>query len=176
MSGVKRSVGALLVVLSLVGCGDDDLTGSNTLDPDLVRGTYDPTTLSFDVAGSVFGEYDILAALDRDPSTHFLVLSNDGTAQLAFLNPTSGQLEPANGTYRMLEDGVRIEFNNAGQPGLLLLPQILELTYDEETGTLTNRSEVAVGLARLISLVPELDGEPLSDPVPGVLAVVFTPR
>ena len=172
-----RAATAVGLAVGITACdGAGDIINPNLLDQSLVVGTYDFEALEFDVAGSTFGSYDILTALNLDPTTHFLVIANDGTAQLAFQNPNTGALDPANGTYEMLENGLRISFENAGQPGVLLIPQILDLIYDSETGSLTFIGDVAVPLDRLVSLVPELDGEPLNDPVPGSLTVVFTPR
>jgi hypothetical protein len=173
-----RTVGAALALALMVGAaacgGDDDITDLNLLDPELVVGTYDPTTLTFDVAGQTFGEYDLLAGLQTDEVPPLLVISNDGVAQLVFLDPATGRFEIGEGSYTMLEDGVRIAFASAGAPGRLLLPQTLDLVYD--SGQLSFTGEIQAPLDRLVSLVPELDGEPLSDPVGGVLSVVFTPR
>lgn len=172
-------VGALaLVVAAGVGAcdDDDDLTGPDLLDAELVVGTYNYETLSFDVAGQTFGAYDLLQALNLDPSTHFLVIANNGTAQLAFQNPETGALTPAEGTYDMMEDGIRIRFQNASQAAPLLIPQILELRYSAESERLSFVGDLSVPLARLVELAPELEGEPLDDPVPGTLTVVFTPR
>ncbi|MFO7894719.1 MAG: hypothetical protein R6U63_13370 [Longimicrobiales bacterium] len=176
--GRTTTLAALLLLAIAAGaCGEDeDLTDVNLLDSELVVGTYDPTTLTFDVAGQTFGEYDLLAGFADDDIPPQLVLANNGTAQLAFLDPETGILVPGNGSYTMLEDGVRITFNSAGDPGTLLLPQTLDLTFDDADGTLTFSSEIQAQLDRLVTLAPELEGEPLSDPVGGLLTAVFTPR
>ena len=161
----------------LAGCDDDDPTDlEDLLDQELVVGTYDYQTLAFDVSGQTFGEYDLLDATQLDPSTHFLIIANDGTVDLAFQDPASGGLEIAGGDYEMLEDGLRITFDNAGLPGRLLIPQTLELTYDDESGELSFVGDVPAARTRLVELVPELEDEPLGDPVPGSLTVVFEPR
>jgi hypothetical protein len=182
--GIARKYGiaarAALVLLLAVGaaaCGDDDdPTDVNALDAELVVGTYDPTTLTFDVAGQTFGEYDLLAGFQTDEIPPLLVISTDGAAQLVFLDPVTNQFRIGDGTYTMLEDGVRIAFDNASEPLTMLLPQTLDLTYDATTGVLDYSSDIQAPLTRLVELVPELDGEPLSDPVGGVLTVEFTPR
>ena len=170
--------GLALAIGVLVGaCGGDPFaeSGVDPLDAALVIGTYDPTTLSFDVEGSTFGEYDLLAALpDEEPPR--LIISSDGVAQLVFLDPGTGRLETGEGSVRMLADGVRIAFVTADVPGRLLLPQTLSLLYDETSGSLSYTAETQVPLNRLVALAPELTDEPLSDPVGGVLTVEFTPR
>ncbi|MGK7311463.1 MAG: hypothetical protein ACN0LA_04430 [Candidatus Longimicrobiales bacterium M2_2A_002] len=177
-AGVVRALGFVLALGLLAGaCGGDPFaeSGVDPLDPTLVIGTYDPTTLSFDVEGSTFGEYDLLAALpDTEPPR--LIISSDGVAQLVFLDPGTGRLETGEGSVRMLADGVRIAFVTADVPGRLLLPQTLSLLYDETSGTLSYTAETRVPLNRLVALAPELTDEPLSDPVGGVLTVEFTPR
>ena len=171
-----RRVAAVLLLAAAAACGDDDPVDVDLLDPELVVGKYDYRTLAFDIEGPTFGSYDILRVLSLDPATHFLVIVDDGTAQLVFEHPTNGTLQPANGSYRMLPDGVRIEFRNPGQPGVLLIPQVLDLVYDEATGELSFIEEVSVPLSRLETLFPALAEEPLADPVPGTLTVVFEPR
>lgn len=175
-TGLLRAALGLILVGGLAACGDDDPVDLNLLDVELVVGTYDPTTLTFDVAGPTFGEYDLLAGLQTDEVPPLLVISADGVAQLVFLNPSSGRFEIGEGSYVMLEDGVRIAFVSSSAPGRLLLPQTLDLVYNETSGVLSFSGEIQAPLARLVTLVPALDGEPLSDPVGGVLAVEFTPR
>lgn len=179
-TGIGPAVGlalALVLAVGVVACGDDPLAGPNPdlLDRELVVGIYDPTTLSFDVAGPTFGEYDVLAGIPIEEPPR-LILASDGVAQLVFLNPSTGRLETGEGGYGMLEDGVRISFVAADVPGRLLLPQTLDLLYDETSGELSFSAEIQVPLARLVDLVPELADEPLSDPVGGVLTAEFTPR
>lgn len=178
-AGVVRALGLGLVLgLLAAACGDDPLTGPNPdlLDPELVVGTYDPTTLSFDVAGPTFGEFDLLTGLQTEEVPPLLVISSDGVAQLVFLNPTTGRFEIGEGSYTMLEDGVRIAFVAADAPGRLLLPRTLDLLYDETASELSFSAEIQAPLDRLVALAPDLAGEPLSDPVGGVLTAVFTPR
>ena len=105
-----------------------------------------------------------------------MIISSDGVAQLVFLDPSTGRLETGEGSVRMLADGVRIVFVTAMIPGRLLLPQTLDLLYDETSGQLSYTAETQVPLNRLVALVPELADEPLSDPVGGVLTAEFTPR
>ena len=177
IGAVARALAALLLVAGVVACGDDDgPTSTDALDSELVVGKYDYQTLAFDIAGPTFGSYDILQALNLDPDTHFLVIANDGTAQLAFEAPNTGALRIAQATYRMLGDGVRIEFQNAERPAELLIPQVIDLVYDETTDELTFTGDVSVALSRLEALFPELAEEPLGDPGPGTLTVVFEPR
>jgi hypothetical protein len=175
----RLAVGALTLALAAGAgaCGDDDdPVGPDLLDEDLVVGTYNYETLSFDVAGQTFGAYDLLQSLNLEPSSHFLVIANDGTAQLAFQNPETGALQVANASYDMTEDGVRIRFQNSTLPAQLLIPQTVELRYNVESKRLSFVDDLSVSLARLVELAPELEGEPLDDPVPGTLTVVFTPR
>lgn len=176
-SGTLLRFAAVLALTGVVaGCGDDGTTDVDLLDAGNVVGTYDPTTLTFDVAGQTFGEYDLLAGFQDDDIPPQLVIANNGTAQLAFLDPETGVLTTGNGSYTMLEDGVSIEFENASDPETLLLPQTLELVYNEETGQLTFADTIQAPLSRLVTLAPELQDEPLSDPVGGELDLVFTPR
>lgn len=173
---LTRTALALTLVAVVAGCGDDGTTDVDLLDAEKVVGTYDPTTLTFDVTGPTFGEYDLLAGFQDDDIPPQLVIANNGTAQLAFLDPETGVLTTGNGSYTMLEDGVSIAFDNASDPETLLLPQTLDLVYDEETSELTFADTIQAPLSRLVTLAPELQDEPLSDPVGGLLDVVFTPR
>lgn len=175
--GRRLAATALLLLAAGVGaCGDEEITDLDLLDPELVVGTYDPTTLTFDVAGQTFGEYNLLEGLQTDEVPPLLVISNDGVAQLVFLDPATGRFQIGEGSYTMLENGVQIAFASGDAPGRILLPQTLDLVYDSESGELGFSDEIQAPLGRLVDLVPELDGEPLSDPVGGLLSVVFTPR
>jgi hypothetical protein len=128
------------------------------------------------VAGQTFGEYDLLAGLPTQQNPPRLVVARDGTVQLVFEDPSTGQFTISNGTYELTEVGVRISFESAAGPGTLLLPQVLDLVLDMDTGQLRYSAETQASLSRLVSLVPALDGEPLANPVNGLLTAVFTPR
>lgn len=178
VAGTHRTAAVAVLLLSLgaTACGNNDAVAVNGMDPELVVGIYDPTALTFDVEGSTFGVYDLLAGFADDDVPPQLVLANNGAAQLAYLDPQTGFLVTGLGSYAMLENGVRLSFNSAADPGKLLLPRTLDLTYDDTDGTLSFSQVIQVPLNRLVALAPELDGEPLADPVGGLLTAVFTPR
>jgi hypothetical protein len=166
---------ALITAAGAAACGDDPAEPS-TVELDLVVGTYDPTTLTFDVTGPTFGEYDLLAGLPTQQNPPRLVVARDGTIQLVFEDPSTGQFTISNGTYELTGEGIQISFESAAGPGTLLLPQVLDLTLDMDTGQLRYSADTQATLSRLVTLVPDLAGEPLANPVSGLLTAVFTPR
>lgn len=175
----RRRLGpvGLVLVLALAAlaaaCGDDEeITEPETLDPEDVAGTYDPTLLTFDVSGSLPAK-DILDGLGEGIPPR-LVVSLNHTFQVVFIDPVTGEFQSREGEYTLLEDGVRLEFRSASDAMSLLLPQNLELTQGDGGATLGFSGEIDVSRARLRELVPEFEEEPLADPVPGTLDIVFT--
>lgn len=156
---------------TLPACGDDPTEPTDVQCGDDVAGVYEPTTLTFDVNGNL-PEKDILERIDRTLGPD-LNIDRIGGFQLAFRDPASGQFTTVEGTCTRFTDGIRLEFDEAAEAQRLLLPPRLPLDHDADAGTLAFQGSVSVSRERLKELVPEFADEPLADPVPGDLAVVF---
>lgn len=172
-----RPLGLVLVGAAAVagGCGEGG--GSQlgpTLEPEAVTGVYDITRLTFDPDGSVAGA-DIAARLDAaEPPRLFVAL--DLTFQLAYVDPATNKFVDVDGTYETLIDGIRLSFPSREAAQAILLPQQIDLTFDEASGTLSFDGGVDADLSRLVELVPEYAEEQFPDPVRGALEVEFTRR
>ncbi|MFW6040171.1 MAG: hypothetical protein ACOC9N_03755 [Gemmatimonadota bacterium] len=164
-------VAAVLVGALAAACGDDPTEPAATCDG-TAAGVYDPTTLAFDVNGNL-PERDILARIDPALVPR-LVVDRVGGFQLVFLDPETGGATLADGVCRTIEDGIELTFDDPASAQRILLPSRLPLEYDADAGILSFQGAVSVSRERLRALVPEFAGEPLSDPVPGRLTVIFT--
>ena len=168
---MRRAVLPILVVaLGIVACGDDP--AAPTIGRDEVAGTYVLTTLSFDPQGSL-PDTDIRSRLETTQIPRLTVSGASDAFQLVFNNP-DGTLQVVSGTYRLRQEGIRLSFQNETDAQRILLPRNAELTFNAASGTLSFTADTSVRLSRLRQLVPEFQNEPLSDPVPGRLRVVFT--
>lgn len=159
----------LIVALGIAACSDDP--AAPTIGRDEVAGAYVLTTLSFDPQGSL-PDTDILSRLEATQIPKLTVSGTSDAFQLVFNNP-DGTLNVINGTYRLREEGIRLSFKNDADAQRVLLPRNAELTLNDAAGTLSFNSSSQIPLSRLRQLVPEFQDEPLSDPVPGQLRVVF---
>lgn len=168
-----RPAVALLVILGTAGCGGGDGFAPNTIQPEEVAGLYNLTTLTFDPMGSLPNQ-NILARIDT--TFRQLVVSLDTTFQLAFIDPTTQKIEPLEGKYVLEADGIELVFRTDGDAQLLLLPRRLGLDFDQQAQVLSFGDSVSVSLTRVRQLIPEFQNEPLSDPLPGDLVVVFRRR
>lgn len=162
---------ALATLALLPACGDDPTEPTVVPCGEAEAGVYEPTTLTFDVNGNL-PERDILDRIDPTLRPE-LIVDLVGGFQLAFRDPGTGRFTTAEGDCTRVADGVRLEFDDATDAQRLLLPSTLPLDHDADAGTLSFQGSVAVSRARLQALVPEFKDEPLSDPVPGDLAVLF---
>lgn len=164
---------ALLAALPAGAC--DNPAAPDRLEPAELAGTYDIAVLTFDPQGSALGTEDILARLDARRLPELTL--TDTLVELAFVDPSTGEDELAEGGFTTGEETVRVMFaDTAGPYRLLLLPQTLTYAYDEHARTLEFSGGTDVERARLTTLVPEFGDEALPDPVPGTLTVLFTRR
>lgn len=153
-------------------CGDDGPTEPQDLPCEAMAGVYEPTTLTFDVNGNL-SEQDILARIEP-VLRPLLVIDRVGGFQLAFRDSETGRFTTAEGTCTLVDQDAELEFSEATDAERLLLPARLPLDYDGDSGTLSFQGAVSVSRTRLQALVPEFSDEPLTDPVPGDLAVIFS--
>jgi hypothetical protein len=168
----RLSVLGLLSLAALAACGSSSSTTGPTLDPTLVEGFYTPTVLSFDPQGSL-PTANLLDAIGQQIQP-YLFVGTDGRFIFLFIDNQTKLPTLAEGSYRALENGIRLSFNNANQAELLLLPKDLDLTFDQNAGTLSFTGSIPAPRTRLFELVPDWQSEPLTDPVPGTLTVEFT--
>jgi len=164
---------ALIPALILMACGENAGLVGPVIDRADVAGVYNLTTLTFDPQGSLPAR-DVLALLEQADRPQLVLGRTDNTFQLAFRDPTSGLIEPLTGTYDLLARGVRLNFPAPSDGQRLLLPQRVDLMFAAESITLTFEGTLSVPLPRLRELVPAFREEPLSNPVPGRLALLFT--
>ncbi len=162
----------LLALAALAACGSDRSTTGPTLDASLVEGFYTPTVLSFDPQGSL-PPTNLLDAIGQQIQP-YLFVGTDGRFMFLFIDNQTKLPALVEGSYRTIENGIRLSFNNANQAEMLLLPKDLDLTFDQNAGTLSFSGTIQAPLARLFQLVPDWQNEPLADPVPGTLTVEFT--
>ena len=156
----------------LAACGDDGPTTPEDQPCEAMAGVYDPTTLTFDVDGNL-PEKDILGRMD--PALRpLLVIDRVGGFQLAFRDADTGRFTTVEGTCSIVDQAAELEFTDADDAQRLLLPPRLPLDYDGDAGTLSFEGSVSVSRSRLQALVTEFADEPLADPVPGDLVVVFS--
>lgn len=169
---------ALAVVAAMIGvasgCGESNVEPN--IPRDEVAGSYRLAALTFDPQGSLpaVDAAARLAALDKpDPA---LTLLEDGRLQLLFEDPASRLLHLVEGTFRTTPEGIVTDLGSANGYRALLLPR--QAVYARVPGdTLVFDGLAPDGVSReaLFALVPEWDQEPLVDPVPGTLKIVFEP-
>src|SRR5690606_345552 len=144
------------------------------LDPAAVAGVYDITHMTFDPDGSV-PEVDIAQRLDPTIRPQ-LVVALDLTFQLAYIDPATKKITTIDGEYETLLDGLRLKFPSRQASQQILLPQRLDLTYFEVSGTLAFDGAVDADLDRLVELASEYAEEQFPNPVRGRLEIEFTRR
>lgn len=171
---MRQLLGGVVLALAVLACGD---SGN---EPELPRGdvagVYDLSVLTFDPQGQALGTVDIRSRLGQD-QTPSLNLSADGRAQLIYQDPQSGFIEQVPADFSTGNGTVRVVFaEGTTKYRQILLPSSITFLYDEEAGTLTFSGISDASRARLQTLVPEWKDEPLSDPVPGTLTIVFKRR
>lgn len=165
---------ALCATLAIAACGDDDVSGPDLLTRDQVGGVYTMTELSFDPQGSLPSQ-DILAVLEQAQVPTLNLSPTVNSFQLVFTDPATSLVETVDGTYTLTSTQVRLAFSAGDETfGELLFPETPRFVFAEngET-TLTLDTDAGVSLERLRELVPALEDEPLTDPVPGQLRVTF---
>jgi hypothetical protein len=174
MSDMRGKVWAFVAMAAVLGaCGDDDPSGPD--EPDLTRedvaGEYTLVTLSFDPSGSLPAA-NLLDRIDFAEVPSLIVAANEDSLQLVFrVNGELLRIVP--GGYDLRDDGITAELQNALVPAEILMPRTLLYDYNELQGTLRFSGAMSADTTRLFELVPEWSGEPVTDPLPGVLTVVF---
>ena len=174
---MNRGIGWTIAASALLlgACGDDD--PSRPDEPDLTRadvaGQYEMTELAFDPQGSLT-EVDLLERLDAANLPDFIVASNEDSLQLVFRDPDGGLVRTVPGSYELADRWIDVELANAVEPAKLLLPREIRLTFDSIAGTLSFEGTIQADTTRLFVLVPEWSGEPVTNPLPGLLTVTFT--
>ena len=168
----RRGVVLLLPMFLTLGACSEDTPTEPRLDVAAVAGTYTMTGLSFDPQGSLPAT-DILAELTQAPT---LTLTTNRQVQILMRDPITTLVVTINGEFQTTTSGVRLEFGDQSSIDRLLLSTRQDLTFDQQTGTLSFSGSVPGGVDRtaLIALVPSLEDEQLLDPTPGTLAVEFT--
>jgi len=161
----------LVIAAAAAACGSKSPTGP-TIDTSLVAGIYTPTVLSFDPQGSL-PSVNLLDAIGQEIQP-YLSVGTDGRFFFLFIDNQTKVPLLADGSYKALENGIRLSFNDASQAEMLLLPKQIDLTFDQNAGTLSFSGDVQASRTRLFHLVPDWQNEPLADPVPGALTVEFT--
>ena len=170
----KLPVAALFVgiVLSAVACSSSTVPDDSS-ELEAVVGTYTVTTLRFNPQGSL-PDQDILEALEVE--TVQLILTLNRAAQIAFLDPVTQLFVTVQGSFQMIGEGLRVQWDANGPFGELLFSRTMDFSFDSDAGTLSFDADAPDGVsrARLVELVPAFEGEQLLDPTPGRLRVVFT--
>ena len=172
MSG---KVWALVAGAMMLGaCGDDD--PSRPDDPDLTRadvaGQYEMTQLTFDPQGSL-PVVNLLERLDSANLPELVIASNEDSLQLLFRDPVGGLARIVPGGYDLNDTSIDVALANSTDPAKLLIPRDIELFFDEDDETLMFVGAVPADTTRLFDLVPEWSGEPVTNPLPGILSVTF---
>lgn len=167
-------VAGFLAFAAVAACtSEDEGPFGPRLDREQVAGVYNLTTLTFDPRGSLPAK-DVLGLLPPADRPQLVVGRTDDTFQIAFRDPVTGLIEPLAGTYELREKGIRLNFATLQDAQRLLFPQQIDLAFAEEAVTLSDERNQSVPLPRLRELVPEFAEEPLANPVPGRLMVLFT--
>lgn len=165
---------AAALALGPVACDDDDGTGPRppALSRADVAGQYEMVALSFDPQG-ILPQENLLDDLDDVSVPELVVSSTEDSLQLVFRDPEGGLVRTEPGSYDLGDTGIAVRFRTASEPGKLLLPRNIPLTYSEEEGDLSFSGQIQADTTRLFQLVEEWSGEPVSNPLPGVLQVIF---
>lgn len=173
MRGKISAVLASAVVLG--ACGDDDPVRVD--EPDLTRaevaGQYLMTALAFDPQGSL-SNVELLDSLDLANLPELVVASNEDSLQLVFRDPVGGLVRTVPGSYDLGDTGISVELSNSTEPAKLLLPRTIAYEFDATAETLSFSGDIDADTTRLFVLAPEWSGEPVTNPLPGVLTVIFT--
>lgn len=170
---MRRLVFCALAAFAL-GCGDDDDNGTGpTIDPVLVAGVYELQVLAFDPQG-MLPEIDLLQRISESQVPQLIVTETQ--FQLVYRDPATGLVSTSNGDYTLTREGIRLNFPTAAEAQGMLLPQRALFTYDANLRALWFEQNTSVSLERFRQLAPEYEDEPLTNPVPGRLEVIFQVR
>jgi hypothetical protein len=173
--GVRLLAAAGLgLLLSVSACGDGDGITAPAITLDEVEGLYNPVTMTFDPQGAAPAG-DVLAALAASGLEPLLNIARNGTFQVPYRDPVTGEFRTLDGTVVVVGRSLRLTFSTAAAANQLLVPRILTLAWDDEEESLHFSGSADVNRIRLQQLFPELYGqEPWAgDTIPGVLTVGF---
>lgn len=169
-----RSVWGAAVVGAAVafgGCGDDSTSPPPTTDLEAVAGLYDPVEITFDPQGSPPPANVLKVISEVEPRLNVDLV---GSFQVPHRDPETGRFHTIEGTTQPTAEGIRLVFATQADADLLLFPRTLDLTFDEDAGTLTFDGNVSVPRNRLLALFPEeYADEAFQNPTPGTLTVRF---
>jgi hypothetical protein len=173
--GVRLLAAAGLgLLLFAIACGDGDGITAPAITLDEVEGLYSPVTMTFDPQGAAPAG-DVLAALAASGLDPFLNIARNGTFQVPYRDPVTGEFRTLDGTVVVVGRSLRLTFSTAAAANQLLMPRILTLAWDDEEESLHFSGSTSVDRIRLQQLFPELYGqEPWTgETIPGVLTVGF---
>lgn len=175
---VYRSV-LVGLTLALAGataaCDDDSGLTEPVTNMDLVQGTYEVQTITFDPQGAAEAA-DILSILtDGAAEEPRLNIGRTGNFQFTYRDPVTADEIQVAGTVVPTVSGVELVFNTAEEADRFLFPARLPMDFDEEAGTLFFSGATEVDRVRLQELFPEKYGdEPWTGAtIPGTLTVGF---
>jgi hypothetical protein len=171
---VRVAAVGLGLLLLVAACGDSDGITSPAISLDEVEGLYNPVTMTFDPQGAAPAG-DVLAALAASGLEPLLNIARNGTFQVPYRDPVTGEFRTLDGTVVVVGRSLRLTFSTAAAANQLLMPRILTLAWDDEEESLHFSGSADVNRIRLQQLFPELYGqEPWAgETIPGVLTVGF---
>lgn len=178
VSPLVRLPTTLLVAFTLawaaVACDDNGGISEPAIDLSEVDGLYIPVTMSFKPQGAA-PVGDILAALAVSGIEPTLNVALNGTFQVPYRDPVTGEFRTLAGTVQVLGRSLSLTFATAGGANQVLMPRSIVLAWDEETEALHFTGSTDLSRVRLQQLFPDLYGqEPWAgETIPGVLTLRF---
>ncbi len=177
-ASTRRNTSVLLLGLVLawaVGACDNGVgIGDPAIDLDDVEGLYMPVTMTFDPQGAA-PVGDVLLALAASGIEPMLNIARNGTFQVPYRDPVSGEFRTLVGTAHTVGRSLSLTFATAAGANQLVMPRTIVLAWEEETESLHFSGSAEVNRLRLQQLFPDLYAqEPWSgETIPGVLTVRF---
>jgi hypothetical protein len=169
-----KQLAVALLAAGALSCGDGSIVIGPGFGLDDVQGLYQPETLTFDPQGAAPAG-DVLDALAQSGFEPQLNIARNGTFQVPYRDPVTGEFRTLNGSARVVRQGLRLTFQTQADANQLVLPRDITLDWDPEEETLHFSGATNVSRIRLQQLFPELYGqEPWAgETIPGVLTARF---